>query len=82
MKDVIISAKRQKIEMLILAVCFLLACSINVTAILIYHTQWKELYSQWFVVVLTMLFLYALSWIVRLIYLGIKTAWFTLSKRK
>ena len=81
MRDIIITVKRQKTETIVLVICFLLTIALNVGAIIIYKTQWKELFTQLHVVVLLSLFLYLLTWIVRLIYIGIKTAWLKLSKR-
>jgi len=75
-------SRRQRVELLILAICFLLAFMLNVVAIMLYHTSWKELYSQWIAVILLSLFLYALTWIIRFIFWGVKAAWSKISKRK
>jgi hypothetical protein len=81
MRDLIIKVKRQKTEIIVLVICFLLAIALNVGAIIIYKTQWKELYTQLHVAILLALFLYLLTWVVRLVYSGIKTAWLKISKR-
>jgi hypothetical protein len=82
MRDFIIKAKQQKIEVIVLSLCFLVAFILNVTAIIMYHTQWRELYTQWYVIILIALFLYLLTWIARLVFLGGKTAWQALLKKR
>ena len=47
MKDIVFTQKRQKTELIILLVCFLLAIATNVVSIIVYKTDWKELYTQW-----------------------------------
>jgi hypothetical protein len=81
MRDFTIRVRHQKTEMVVLVLCFLLAFLLNVTAIIIYHTPWKELITQGHVVIFISLFLYMLTWVGRLIFLGVKTAWITLLKR-
>lgn len=82
MRDLIIKGKHQKTEIVVLALCFLLAIALNAGAIVIYKTQWKELYTQLHVIILLSLFLYLLTWIIRLIFMGIKTAWQAILKQK
>ena len=81
MRDFIIKVKHQKIEIVILTLCFILAFALNMVAILIYKTQWKELYTQWYVVILLSFCIYTLTLFVRLILIGIKKIWKSISKR-
>jgi len=80
MRDFIIKVKHQKIEIVILALCFILAFALNMVAILIYKTQWKEIYTQWYVVILLSFCIYTLTLFVRLIFIGIKKIWKSISK--
>ncbi len=73
MKEIVISGKRKKIELITLLVCFVLANICNVYAIIEYKTPWIELFtSLGFVVVATVVF-YAIWTFLRLIYFGIKS---------
>ncbi|MDR1723508.1 MAG: hypothetical protein LBR84_06180 [Tannerella sp.] len=70
MKDIIISVKRQKTEIIWMAVCFLAAILVNVIAIIAYKTAWSEIYSQFLWILIIAAVLYAVSIAVRvLIYL-------------
>jgi hypothetical protein len=71
MKDTVISANRKKTELIIFAGCLLLAILLNVYAIVSYNTQWKELYSTWYVMILLSLVFYFLILVLRLIGAGI-----------
>lgn len=46
MKDIIISVKRQKKELFIFLICFIIAEIINAIAIIIYDTNWSELFTH------------------------------------
>jgi cation transporter-like permease len=46
MKDIIITGKRRKKEILILVSCFAIAFLINVLAIIVYKTPWYEAFTQ------------------------------------
>jgi len=52
MKDSLFTAKRQKREFVYILVCLLLAVVANVFSIIFYGTEWKELYTQWFYVLM------------------------------
>lgn len=72
MKDFIIKGKWIKRELIVIISIYVLANLLNFISILIYKTDWKELYtSQLFVLYFTE-WLYILSVVVRLIYFGIK----------
>jgi uncharacterized membrane protein YbhN (UPF0104 family) len=73
MKDILITSKRQKSEMIWLVVCFCVAELINLTTIIVYGTSWSELYTQILWVLLFTVFLYAVSIAIRVcLYLIIK----------
>ena len=75
MKDIVIDVKRQVFEIRILILCFVLANVMNVSAIIYYDTEWRELYTQWlWMIILTAVF-YVLSWIIRL-------PWYLYKKKK
>jgi len=61
MKDITISSKQQKIELIWLSACFVTAVLINVFSIILYKTHWKEMYTQILWVLLIFCVLYALS---------------------
>ena len=59
MKDNIFTVESKKKEFVYILVCLLLANCTNVFSIIFYGTEWKELYTQWFyVLMLTMGFHY------------------------
>ncbi|MDP4185894.1 MAG: hypothetical protein Q8862_12140 [Bacteroidota bacterium] len=76
MKDIqiVITTKRQKIELIIYAFSFLIALGSNFFAILTYKTKWDELWTEILVVFAISIVLYAITLIPRLIYWGIKAA--------
>ena len=61
MKAIIISPKQQKIELKWMAVCFCAAVLINVLSIILYETDWSEVYSQFLWVMIIACVLYACS---------------------
>ena len=46
MKDIIITRKRQKTELLVLLTCFVIACLANLYAILTYDGKLSELFTS------------------------------------
>lgn len=70
MKDIniTVSRHRQKVELLSLLVCFVIAFALNVYAIIAYDGKWSELFWSLGFVVATTAFLYAVWIIVRLIF--------------
>ena len=63
MKDSLFTPKRQKREFVYILVCLLLAIVANIFSIIFYGTEWKELYTQWFYVLLLAIgFHYATIW--------------------
>ena len=61
MKETIITVKRKKHEILFLAICLGIACILNILSILVYKTDYKELYSELPTVIIIALLLYLLS---------------------
>ena len=61
MKETIITGKRKKQEILVLAICLGIACILNILSILVYKTDYKELYSELPTVIIIALLLYLLS---------------------
>ena len=68
MKDLHISAKRQKFEIKCFVVCFCTAFLINVIAILIFKTSWSEIYTQLLWVLIITCVLYVISIVLRAFY--------------
>ncbi|MDR2385290.1 MAG: hypothetical protein LBD80_06490 [Tannerella sp.] len=68
MKNINITTKRQKTELMWLLGCFCLAFLLNLAAIIIYKTSWTELYSQIFWVLIIAFGLYAVTLPLRIIY--------------
>lgn len=46
MKDIIISSKRQKKELTVFLICFIVAEIINALSIVVYDTNWSELFTH------------------------------------
>jgi predicted DCC family thiol-disulfide oxidoreductase YuxK len=71
MKDIVFTQKRQKTELIILLVCFLLAIATDVVSIIVYKTEWKELYTQWLWILILTAVLYVVFLVLRLIFFGV-----------
>ena len=56
MKD--ITVKQQKREIKYALASLILATSVNIYAIISYGTEWKEVYTQWFTVLVLAVFFY------------------------
>ncbi len=72
MKDLVISKKRQKKELIFFMGCLLCAFLLNAIAIMIYETDWSELWTQSLWVLLVCSIFYGVSVVVRLLYYGIQ----------
>ncbi|MDR3309025.1 MAG: hypothetical protein LBS80_03640 [Tannerella sp.] len=68
MKDIIITSQRQKAELRWLAASFGLAFLLNLAAIIIYKTEWSELYTQILWTLALTIVIYALITVVRIAY--------------
>lgn len=71
MKDIVITAKTIKRELIILAVCLVSAVILNIYSIIRYETAWRELYSQLHVVLAVAVVIYVLVLLFRLIFSSI-----------
>ena len=80
MKDLVISGKRVKTELLIALGCFICAVLINIICIIVYHSQWHEIFSQIGFTVFVAVILYVLLLIVRLIVLACRKIFSTRTK--
>ena len=58
MKDILLTVKQQKREIGYIIASLFLAIGVNVGAIIYYGTEWKELYTQWFAVLLVAVVFY------------------------
>jgi len=69
MKDIVITARRIRLELYMLFASFVIAELVNIYAIVKYDTPWCEAFSQiGFVIILTAV-IYVLHWLVRLLVL-------------
>ena len=71
MRDTIITAKAKKRELKYFGVSFVIAFLLNILSILIYHTQWKELYTQLWTVLELSVVIYFVLVVIRLIVIGV-----------
>ena len=67
MKDIIITEKDIIRELYVILVCFVLACLVNVGAIIAYDRPWSELWSQIGFVLFIAAGIYGLAAIVRIL---------------
>mgnify|MGYP006972343534 CR=1 FL=1 len=67
MKDILISSKRQKTELIIIIVCFIAAFIMNVVSIIVYKTEWSELWTQILWMLVITCGFYALTIVVRIL---------------
>ena len=72
MNDTVITAYQKKREAVILLVLFLVACLINLIAIISYHTAWSELITELPRVIILTLILYALTGVIRILFHVVK----------
>lgn len=72
MKDIVFTQARQRRELIILGVCVVVACLLNIWAIASYDAPWSELYSAIFYVLIFAAVLYAITVGVRMLVYGIR----------
>lgn len=72
MKEIVLTTERQKRELFILLGCFIGAIGLNILGIIMYHTAWKELYTQWFAVGLLTFVIYFIILFFRLLYFAVR----------
>ena len=69
MKDTVLTARRKKIEIITLLVCFVLA---NLYAIITYHRSMMEMITSIFYIIIFAFVLYAAWALLRLLFYGVK----------
>lgn len=72
MKDTIITARRKKIELWTLLVCFILGNLANLYAIITYKTPVSEMLTSFFYVLLFSVVLYGFWSLLRLLFYGVR----------
>lgn len=72
MKDTIVTARRKKIELITLLVCFVVSNLIHLYAIIAYHAPFSEMITSIFYIILFALVLYAFWGILRLLFYGLR----------
>lgn len=70
MKDIVFSVKQQKTEIKIFFTCIVLAYLLNIISIIMYGTEWSELWTQSLWMLIITCGLYGLSVILRLLWSG------------
>ena len=72
MKDTVLTARRKKIEIITLLVCFVLANLVNLYAIITYHRSMMEMITSIFYIIIFAFVLYAAGALLRLLFYGVK----------
>lgn len=70
MKDTVLTARRKKIEIITLLVCFVLANLVNLYAIITYHRSMMEMITSIFYIIIFAFVLYAAWTLLRFLFLG------------
>lgn len=73
MKDITVSAKRQRAEIVVFCSCIVLAYLLNIISIITYGTDWSELWTQSLWMLIITCGLYVLMVVLRLLYVGIRS---------
>ena len=71
MKDLVISSKMLKKELIILLSCFIAVSLVNIASIIIYKTSFWEIFTQLGYVFVFTVILYVFILVLRLIFFGI-----------
>jgi hypothetical protein len=71
MQDIVIKGKTIRRELFVLLVCIIIAFGLNIYSIIAYHTEWKELFTTFHLVLLLGLVIYLLLGLVRLLIKGL-----------
>ena len=72
MKDTVLTARRKKIEIITLLVCFVLANLVNLYAIITYHRSMMEMITSIFYIIIFAFVLCAAWALLRLLFYGVK----------
>ncbi|MDD3036264.1 hypothetical protein [Bacteroides sp.] len=73
MKDTTLTARRKKIELVTLLICFIIANLANLYAIIAYHTHFSEMITAIFYIIIFTFVLYTFWTVIRIFLYGIKT---------
>lgn len=73
MKDILISVKRQKMEIKVFCTCIVLAYLMNIISIISFGTDWSELWTQSLWMLIVSCGLYGLSVVLRLLFCGLQS---------
>ncbi len=72
MKDIVIPSRTIRRELLAALACFLTSFLVNVGAVIAYHKNWTEIFTQIGYVVVISVFFYVILWVIRILILIIK----------
>lgn len=72
MKDIIITAQRQKSEIITFIFCFAIAFVTNIASIIIYDTEWSEVWTQIIWVTVLACVIYGISIFIRILFWLVK----------
>ena len=72
MKDIIITAQRQKSEIITFIICFAIAFVTNIASIIIYDTEWSEVWTQIIWVTVLACVMYGISIFIRILFWLVK----------
>lgn len=72
MKDTILTARRKKIELVTLLVCFIVSNLLHLYSIIAYRASFMEMITSIFYIIIFTFVLYAFWGILRLLFYGIK----------
>ena len=72
MKDTIVTARRKKIELITLLVCFVVSNLIHLYAIIDYHAPFTEMRTSIFYIIIFTFVLYAFGGMLRLLFNGLR----------
>ena len=72
MKDTVISSAFKKRELTLILACLVAAVLFNMYSIIKFKTEWKELFTQFHVVLLVAVFFYIVLAILRILVSGIR----------
>ena len=73
MKDTIVTARRKKIELITLLVCFVVSNLLHLYAIIAYHAPFAEMITSIFYIIMFTFVLYAFWGTLRLLFCGMQT---------
>lgn len=71
MKDTIVTARRKKIELITLLVCFVIANLIHLYAVIAYHAPFIEMLTSIFYIIIFTFVIYVFWGMIRLLFRGL-----------